>query len=96
MTPVVTPVETLAERAEAPVVERPVAQPEPQPSFLETPPPPPVRREPERIIPASPFSVIFQSPDLASDDDDIAPSAATERKQQRRQARGGGNRRRVG
>jgi superfamily II DNA/RNA helicase len=59
-------------------------------------------REPERIIPASPFSVIFQSPDLATDDDDIAPSAATERKQQRRQPRGGapggsgGNRRRMG
>ncbi|TXK43481.1 DEAD/DEAH box helicase [Nonomuraea sp. C10] len=53
------------------------------------------RREPERIIPASPFTVIFQSPDLATDDDDIAPSAATERKQQRR---GGnrGNRRRTG
>ena len=67
------------------------------PSFLSTPPPP-ARQEPERIIPASPFSVIFQSPDLATDDDDIAPSAATERKQQRRQPpRGGnGNRRRTG
>src|SRR5262249_34359663 len=31
-------------------------------------------REPERIIPASPFAVIFQSPDLATDDDDPAPS----------------------
>ena len=72
------------------------------PSFLSTPEPP-APEEPERIIPASPFSVIFQSPDLATDDDDIAPSAATERKQQRRQPRGGapggrdgGNRRRMG
>ncbi|ETK31199.1 DEAD/DEAH box helicase [Microbispora sp. ATCC PTA-5024] len=40
--------------------------------------------EPERIIPASPFSIVFRSPDLATDDDDIAPSAATERAQQRR------------
>ncbi|MDA0638442.1 hypothetical protein OUY22_33975, partial [Nonomuraea sp. MCN248] len=56
----------------------------------------PPRREPERIIPASPFSVIFQSPDLATDDDDIAPSAATERKQQRRNGGGRGNRRRAG
>ncbi|MEV0823283.1 DEAD/DEAH box helicase [Nonomuraea rubra] len=81
---------------QAPAVP-PVASPEFEPSFLATPPPP-VRREPERIIPASPFTVIFQSPDLASDDDDIAPSAATERKQQRRQPRGGGggNRRRTG
>ncbi|GAA0950325.1 DEAD/DEAH box helicase [Nonomuraea longicatena] len=56
-----------------------------EPSFLRTPPP--VRREPERIIPASPFSVIFQSPDLATDDDDIAPSAASERQAQRRNNR---------
>ncbi|MFG1948045.1 DEAD/DEAH box helicase [Nonomuraea sp. NPDC048826] len=59
----------------------------------------PPRQEPERIIPASPFTVIFQSPDLATDDDDIAPSAATERKQARRNNggnRGGGNRRRAG
>ncbi|MFB4279441.1 DEAD/DEAH box helicase [Nonomuraea sp. MTCD27] len=90
-----------AERQTAPVAEsrpEPVARPEPElePSFLSTPPPP-VRREPERIIPPSPFAVIFQSPDLATDDDDIAPSAATERKQQRRQPRGGGgpNRRRT-
>ncbi|TDE30161.1 DEAD/DEAH box helicase [Nonomuraea mesophila] len=85
----------------------PVARPEPathaaaepEPSFLSTPPPP-ARKEPDRIIPPSPFTVIFQSPDLATDDDDIAPSAATERKQQRRGPRGGngggGNRRRVG
>ncbi|MCG5216650.1 DEAD/DEAH box helicase [Streptosporangium sp. KLBMP 9127] len=46
--------------------------------------------EPERIVPPSPFSVIFKSPDLAHEDDDIAPSAATERMQQRR--RPGGNR----
>ncbi|MEV0622894.1 DEAD/DEAH box helicase [Nonomuraea sp. NPDC050404] len=82
------------ERQAAPVAARP--EPEPEPSFMATPPPP-ARREPERIIPASPFAVIFQSPDLATDDDDIAPSAATERKQQRRQPRGGGgNRRRTG
>ncbi|RSN08637.1 DEAD/DEAH box helicase [Nonomuraea sp. WAC 01424] len=82
--------------AEAAPVE-PVVERVPEPSFLATPPPP-VHQEPERIIPPSPFAVIFQSPDLASDDDDIAPSAATERKQQRRQARGGGggNRRRAG
>ncbi|GLW07539.1 hypothetical protein Misp01_26690 [Microtetraspora sp. NBRC 13810] len=42
------------------------------------------RPEPERIVPASPFTVIFQSPDLATDEDEIAPSAATERAQQRR------------
>ncbi|MED7929831.1 DEAD/DEAH box helicase [Nonomuraea sp. LP-02] len=78
----------VAERREARV------QAEPEPSFLAPPPPAPVR-QPERIIPPSPFAVIFQSPDLATDDDDIAPSAASERKQQRRQARGG-NRRRTG
>ncbi|MGP3957635.1 DEAD/DEAH box helicase [Nonomuraea sp. 3N208] len=77
----------------APFVEKP----ENDLGFLATPPPP-ARTEPERIIPPSPFSVIFQSPDLASDDDDIAPSAASERKQQRRQPRGNsnGNRRRAG
>ncbi|MEV4567070.1 DEAD/DEAH box helicase [Nonomuraea sp. NPDC049419] len=71
---------------------------DPEPSFMATPPAPAPRKEPERIIPPSPFAVIFQSPDLATDDDDIAPSAATERKQQRRQPRGGGggNRRRAG
>ncbi len=46
--------------------------------------PPVARQEPERIIPASPFMVVFRSPDLATDDDDPAPSAATERAQQRR------------
>ncbi|MFI7126357.1 DEAD/DEAH box helicase [Nonomuraea sp. NPDC050153] len=90
---------TAAVAAPAPVAEAaPVPEPvaDPAPSFLATPPPP-VRKEQERIVPPSPFSVIFQSPDLASDDDDIAPSAASERKQQRRQARGGGgNRRRTG
>ncbi|MFC4012218.1 DEAD/DEAH box helicase [Nonomuraea purpurea] len=66
-----------------------------EPAF--TTPPAPVRTESERIVPASPFAVIFQSPDLATDDDDIAPSAASERRQQRRQSRGGGgNRRRTG
>ncbi|WP_433434187.1 DEAD/DEAH box helicase [Nonomuraea sp. CA-141351] len=91
--------ETVVEPA-AVVEPTPVAKPaavvEPEPSFLSTPPPP-VRKEPERIVPPNPFTVIFQSPDLATDDDDIAPSAATERKQQRRQSRGGGgNRRRAG
>ncbi|MCK2213016.1 DEAD/DEAH box helicase [Actinomadura sp. ATCC 31491] len=100
------PAMPVAEQAPAPAVpdrREPVVQPqvqpqaEPEPSFLAPPPPAPVRREPERIIPPSPFTVIFQSPDLATDDDDIAPSAASERKQQRRQARGGGgNRRRAG
>ncbi|MER6829809.1 DEAD/DEAH box helicase [Streptosporangium sp. NPDC000563] len=42
------------------------------------------RPQPEKIIPPSPFSVIFKSPDLASDDDEIAPSAASERVQSRR------------
>ncbi|MER7127715.1 DEAD/DEAH box helicase [Streptosporangium saharense] len=47
----------------------------------ETPAP---RPQPEKIIPPSPFAVIFQSPDLATDDDEIAPSAASERAQSRR------------
>ncbi|MER6177928.1 DEAD/DEAH box helicase [Streptosporangium sp. NPDC001681] len=42
------------------------------------------RPQPEKIIPPSPFAVIFKSPDLASDDDEIAPSAASERVQSRR------------
>jgi superfamily II DNA/RNA helicase len=46
--------------------------------------PPAPRPEPERIVPPSPFSVIFQSPDLATEDDAPAPSAASERVQQRR------------
>ncbi|WP_066371292.1 DEAD/DEAH box helicase [Herbidospora mongoliensis] len=40
--------------------------------------------EPEKIIPASPFAIIFRSPDLATEDDVPAPSAATERKAMRR------------
>ncbi len=77
---------------------RPFGYDEPEPSFLAAPPAP-VRREPERIVPPNPFTVIFQSPDLATDDDDIAPSAASERQAQRRNGRprtGGGNRRRQG
>ncbi|MEV7808248.1 DEAD/DEAH box helicase [Microbispora sp. NPDC088329] len=63
-------VEALAsEVADDEPVERPAAKAEP---------------EPERIIPASPFMIIFKSPDLATDDDDPAPSAASERAQQRR------------
>nr|BFE83384.1 hypothetical protein GCM10020093_059850 [Planobispora longispora] len=52
------------------------------------------RPQPEKIVPASPFMVIFQSPDLATDDDEIAPSAASERVQNRRrsQPRSGGQR----
>ncbi|MEV5411660.1 DEAD/DEAH box helicase [Thermopolyspora sp. NPDC052614] len=48
-------------------------------------PAPRPRPEPERIIPPSPFTVIFQAPDLgpAADDDYVAPSAATERTQRR-------------
>ncbi|MBB5627555.1 DEAD/DEAH box helicase [Sphaerisporangium krabiense] len=42
-----------------------------------------VRPEPERIIPSSPFAIVFRSPDLAVDDD-VAPSAASERVQRRR------------
>lgn len=42
------------------------------------------RPQPEKIIPSSPFAVIFQSPDLATEDDEIAPSAASERAQSRR------------
>ncbi|WP_344578598.1 DEAD/DEAH box helicase [Nonomuraea roseoviolacea] len=92
--------ETVRETAREVRETEPVAERASEPSFLSTPPPP-VRTEPERIIPPNPFTVIFQSPDLATDDDDIAPSAATERKQQRRQSRGGGgggggNRRRAG
>ncbi|WP_202610948.1 DEAD/DEAH box helicase [Herbidospora solisilvae] len=51
--------------------------------------------EPEKIIPASPFAIIFRSPDLATEDDLPAPSAATERKAQRgngRHSGSGGNR----
>ncbi|GIH91399.1 DEAD/DEAH box helicase [Planobispora siamensis] len=44
------------------------------------------RPQPEKIIPPSPFAVIFQSPDLATDDDEIAPSAASERAQSRRRS----------
>ncbi|MBB2747606.1 UNVERIFIED_ORG: superfamily II DNA/RNA helicase [Microbispora rosea subsp. rosea] len=72
----VLPVEEPAVEAPASEVadepaERPAPQPEPEP-------------EPERIIPASPFMIVFRSPDLATDDDDPAPSAASERAQQRR------------
>ncbi|GHE35606.1 hypothetical protein GCM10017673_43040 [Streptosporangium violaceochromogenes] len=47
-------------------------------------PQPQSRPQPEKIIPSSPFTVIFQSPDLATEDDEIAPSAASERAQSRR------------
>ncbi|HEX4817845.1 MAG TPA: DEAD/DEAH box helicase [Nonomuraea sp.] len=78
-----------------PVVERAVEERhDTEEAGFAAAPPPQVHKEPERIIPPNPFTVIFQSPDLATDDDDIAPSAATERKQQRRQPRG--NRRRAG
>ncbi|MDP9865196.1 MULTISPECIES: DEAD/DEAH box helicase [Streptosporangium] len=51
------------------------------------------RPQPEKIIPPSPFAVIFQSPDLATDDDEIAPSAASERAQSRRRPPGRGQQR---
>ncbi|MGV9303520.1 DEAD/DEAH box helicase [Nonomuraea sp. NPDC003727] len=81
------------EGALASVAEQQAAPPVEEPSFLTTPPPPPARREPERIVPPNAFTVIFQSPDLATDDDEIAPSAASERQQQRRRPRstGGGS-----
>ncbi|GIH27320.1 DEAD/DEAH box helicase [Acrocarpospora phusangensis] len=78
---------TVETAVEHPAAEHPAVEPEPvlEPveAFVEDPVPP--RKEPERIIPASPFAVVFQSPDLATDDDAPAPSAATERKAMRRQ-----------
>ncbi|GGS65105.1 DEAD/DEAH box helicase [Planobispora rosea] len=79
----------------------PVAETTPELPGLEVPFPddapvePAPRPQPEKIIPASPFMVIFQSPDLATDDDEIAPSAASERAQSRRrsQPRSGGGQR---
>ncbi|MBG0833423.1 DEAD/DEAH box helicase [Planomonospora sp. ID67723] len=68
------------------VAEAPAWEDEP---VLETPQP---RPQPEKIIPASPFTVIFQSPDLATDDDEIAPSAASERVQNRRRPQPRGQR----
>ncbi|MFI6904255.1 DEAD/DEAH box helicase [Nonomuraea sp. NPDC050394] len=89
-----------------PVVEQ-AQEPEPEPERAPERAPErvqEVRVEHERIIPPNPFTVIFQSPDLATDDDDIAPSAASERQAQRRGNRsprgggggGGNNRRRAG
>ncbi|WP_239513861.1 DEAD/DEAH box helicase [Streptosporangium sp. 'caverna'] len=70
---------------EEPVTERwedePVSDRWENEAVVEAPAP---RPQPEKIIPASPFSVIFQSPDLAGEDDEIAPSAASERVQSRR------------
>uniref|UniRef100_UPI0035A25C3C DEAD/DEAH box helicase n=1 Tax=Acrocarpospora macrocephala TaxID=150177 RepID=UPI0035A25C3C len=76
-----TVAEPIAEAAVEAVIES-VVESVVEPEHFYEPEP---RPEPERIIPASPFSVIFQSPDLATDDDAPAPSAATERKAQRRQ-----------
>ncbi|MEO3813761.1 DEAD/DEAH box helicase [Sphaerisporangium sp. B11E5] len=50
------------------------------------------RPEPERIIPESPFMVVFRSPDLATEDEEVAPSAASERGQRRRSQQRGGRR----
>ncbi|MFF5206849.1 DEAD/DEAH box helicase [Streptosporangium sp. NPDC000396] len=61
--------------------DEPVADSWDDEPVAEAPAPP---MQPEKIIPASPFTVIFQSPDLATDDDEIAPSAASERAQNRR------------
>ncbi|WP_222709531.1 DEAD/DEAH box helicase [Microbispora sp. CSR-4] len=63
-----------------PTVAAPVSEIADEPAEQRPAPKP----EPERIIPASPFMIVFKSPDLATDDDDPAPSAATERAQQRR------------
>ncbi|WP_433244943.1 DEAD/DEAH box helicase [Streptosporangium sp. CA-135522] len=69
------PVAEVSQWEDEPVIDHwddePAAEPAPRP-------------QPEKIIPASPFAVIFQSPDLATDDDEIAPSAASERAQSRR------------
>ncbi|WP_221891421.1 DEAD/DEAH box helicase [Microbispora sp. KK1-11] len=66
---------------EGPAVEAPVTEVADEPAERPAPQPQP---EPERIVPASPFMIVFRSPDLATDDDDPAPSAASERAQQRR------------
>ncbi len=70
------PVAEVARWDDEPVADRWEDEP-----VAETPAP---RPQPEKIIPPSPFAVIFQSPDLATDDDEIAPSAASERAQNRR------------
>ncbi|GAA1288984.1 DEAD/DEAH box helicase [Planotetraspora silvatica] len=87
----VTPVETESEpvtAAEPAVTIEPASRILPGDILEEAPPmlPPTPRSAPqaERIVPASPFVVVFQSPDLATEDDDPAPSAATERAQSRR------------
>ncbi|MEV1201418.1 DEAD/DEAH box helicase [Microbispora rosea] len=61
------------------VADEPAVRPAPEQEPKHEP-----EQEPERIIPASPFMIVFKSPDLATDDDDPAPSAASERAQQRR------------
>ncbi|WP_285704100.1 DEAD/DEAH box helicase [Microtetraspora sp. NBRC 16547] len=68
-----TPVPEPEPEHEHDLVPEPVAAPRPKPE-----------PEPERIIPPSPFVVVFRSPDLATEDDIPAPSAATERAVQRR------------
>ncbi|WP_211589669.1 DEAD/DEAH box helicase [Microbispora sp. H11081] len=68
-------------RQELPI-EEPAGEAEPEIEVVAAEPA--ERPEPERIIPASPFSIVFRSPDLATADDDPAPSAASERAQQRR------------
>ncbi|MFG1825799.1 DEAD/DEAH box helicase [Microbispora bryophytorum] len=60
-------------------VEAPVSEVADEPAEWPAPQP-----EPDRIVPSSPFMIVFRSPDLATDDDDLAPSAASERAQQRR------------
>ncbi len=71
----------------SPVAERSPAEPRREPIERPEQAAPAARPEPERIIPASPFAVIFRSPDLATDDDVPAPSAASERAQRRRPSR---------
>ncbi|GGO27767.1 hypothetical protein GCM10010116_55690 [Microbispora rosea subsp. aerata] len=71
---------------QAPAVEEPPVATTGEPADDEAAERPAPRPEPERIIPTSPFMIIFRSPDLATDDDDPAPSAASERAQQRRRS----------
>ncbi|WP_308170039.1 DEAD/DEAH box helicase [Acrocarpospora catenulata] len=71
------PVDTYEDSFEDSYDEQPYDEP-----VEESPAP---RPEPARITLPSPFAVVFQSPDLATDDDAPAPSAATERKAMRRQ-----------
>ncbi|MBG0815135.1 DEAD/DEAH box helicase [Planomonospora sp. ID82291] len=80
----IAPADVEPATAEAPGVPAADAEAPDVPAEEPTPAPQQPRPEPEKIIPPSPFAVIFKSPDLATDDDEIAPSAASERVQNRR------------